>query len=149
MTKKRNKRAKTLKTQKKEFTLKTRVYDLVKAEYHSELKKLVNRISPFDKNGASIDWKHLRYFEYDEGKISKAEYVLIIVQFLYDIGVGIGLKCRMSVFIRYLASNEHSNLCLKYRSLNTLIYRMLGYICGTEKGQKSCSTDLCNFDKQL
>lgn len=130
------KRAKTLKTQKKEFTQQTRVYDLVKAEYHSELKKLVNHISPFDKNGSSIDWKHLRCFQFDESQTSKTEYIFKIAQFLYDIGQGDGLKCRMSVFIRYLSTNEHSNFCLKYRTLNTLIYRMLRYIEAQKNDRK-------------
>ena len=76
-------------------------------------------------------WKHLNYFECK--LISKAEFVLIIARFLLRIGKGNGLKCKMSVFIRYLASNEHSDFNLKYRSLNTLIYRMLEYLESQEK----------------
>ena len=124
----RNKKRNYHKEQKKEFTLKTRVYDLLKAESHSELKVLVDEIIPYVRDSSSIDWKHLRYFEFDENKISKTEFIFIVARFLSRISKGEGLKCKMSVFIRYLASNEHSNFGLNYHSLNTLIYRMLSYI---------------------
>lgn len=133
MKKKRIKKCRTAKQSKKEFTAKTRVYDLVKRECHDELKKLSQDIRPFVRNVENIDWKHLMYFEFDEDLISKTEFVLIIVRFLLRIEKGNGLKCKMSVFIRYLASNEHSNLNIKYRSLNTLIYRMFEYLGSQEK----------------
>ncbi len=130
MNKKIKKQRRTAKQSKKEFTAKTRVYDLVKREYHDELKKLSQNIRPYVRNPDAIDWKHLNYFEFNEGEISKPMFVGIIACFLLRIGKENGLKCRMSVFIRYLASNEHSNFNLKYSSLNTLIYRMLGYLEG-------------------
>ena len=128
MTKNKKKQRRTVKQSKKEFTAKTRVYDLVKREYHDELKKLSQDICPYIRNPDDIDWKHLKYFEFNDKLISKAEFVLIIARFLLRIGKGNGLKCRMSVFIRFLASNEHSNFNIKYRSLNTLIYRMFEYL---------------------
>ena len=129
MTKKKTKKQRrTAKQSKQEFTKKTRVYDLVKAEYHNELNQLMEGIRPYIRDGDSIDWKHLRYFDFDKEKIRKPDFVLIIARFLLVIGKGDGLKCRMSVFIRYLASNEHSNFGLKYRSLNTLIYRQFEYL---------------------
>lgn len=128
MTRKTKKQRRTAKLSKKEFTAKTRVYDLVKREYHDELKKLSQDICPYIRNPDDIDWKHLKYFEFNDKLISKAEFVLIIARFLLRIGKGNGLKCRMSVFIRFLASNEHSNFNIKYRSLNTLIYRMFEYL---------------------
>lgn len=130
---KTNKKSKTRKEQKKEFTQKTRVYDLLKAECHSELKVLVGDISPYMRSVTAIDWKHLRYFEFDENKITKTDFIFIIARFLSRINKGEGLKCKMSVFIRFLASNEHSNFGLKYSSLNTLIYRMLNYIDNGKK----------------
>ena len=133
MTKNKKKQRRTVKQSKKEFTAKTRVYDLVKREYHDELKELSQKIRPFVRNVEDIDWKHLKYFEFDEDLISKTEFVLIIVRFLLRIERGSGMKCKMSVFIRYLASNEHSDFNLKYRSLNTLIYRMLEYLESQEK----------------
>ena len=128
MTRKTKKQRRTAKQSKKEFTAKTRVYDMVKREYHDELKKLSQDICPYIRNPDDIDWKHLKYFEFNDKLISKAEFVLIIARFLLRIGKGNGLKCRMSVFIRFLASNEHSNFNIKYRSLNTLIYRMFEYL---------------------
>ena len=115
---------------KPEFTAKTRVFDLLKGEFHDELKQLTEDIRPYIRDGDHIDWKHLRFFSYDNEKTTKVEFILIIAQFLLRIGKGNGLKCRMSVFIRYLAESEHSNFALKYRSLNTLIYRMFGYLEG-------------------
>ena len=131
--KKTKKQRRTAKQSKQEFTKKTRVFDLVKAEYHNELKFLVEHIRPYVRDCDSIDWKHLSYFDYDEKKTRKPEFVLIICRFLISIGMDNGLKCRMSVFIRYLASNEHSNFGLKYRSLNTLIYRQFEYLDWKEK----------------
>lgn len=124
----------TAKQSKKEFTAKTRVYDLLKKEFHGELRVLMDNVRPYIRDGDAIDWKHLRYFDYDVETISKREFVFKIAEFLHAIGKGDGLKCKMSVFIRYLASNEHSNFGLKYRSLNTQIYRMLEYLEGKEKG---------------
>lgn len=126
MTPKNN--CRTAKQSKKEFTKKTRVYDLVRSEFHGELRALTDNIRPYVRDGDIIDWKHLRFFDLLDEKRKKTELILLIAQFLLSIGRGKGLKCKMSVFIRYLASNEHSNFCLKYRSLNTHIYRMLGYL---------------------
>lgn len=137
MKQKTKKQRRTAKQSQKEFTTKTRVYDLVKRDYHDELKKLSQDIRPYIKNGDAIDWKYLKYFEFDEMLINKAEFVLIIARFLMRIGKGSGLKCKMSVFIRFLASNEHGNFGLQYRSLNTLIYRMFDYLEGDKNvGEK-------------
>lgn len=130
----KKKQRRTVKQSKQEFTAKTRVYDLVKSEFHDEVKLLTKAIKPYVKNVATIDWKHLRYFDYDVETISKREFVFKIAEFLHAIGKGNGLKRKMSVFIRFLASNEHSNFGLKYKSLNTQIYRMLEYLEGKEKG---------------
>ena len=132
--KRKKKQCRTAKQSKSEFTPKTRVYDLLKKEFHGELRVLIDNIRPYIRDGDAIDWKHLRYFDYDVETISKREFVFKIAEFLHAIGKGNGLKCKMSVFIRFLASNEHSNFGLKYRSLNTQIYRMLEYLEGKEKG---------------
>ena len=132
--KSKKKQCRTAKQSKQEFTAKTRVYDLLKKKFHGELRVLIDNIRPYIRDGDSIDWKHLRYFDYDVETISKREFVFKIAEFLHAIGKGNGLKCKMSVFIRFLASNEHSNFGLKYRSLNTQIYRMLEYLEGKEKG---------------
>jgi hypothetical protein len=134
MTKTTKKQRRTAKKSKQEFTAKTRVYDLLRREYHDQLKKLSQDIRPYIRNPDDIDWKHLKYFDFNDKFISKADFVLIVARFILAIGKADGLKCKMSVFIRYLASNEHSNFNLKYRSLNTLIYRMFEYLEGQEKG---------------
>lgn len=132
----KKKQRRTVKQSKQEFTAKTRVYDLVKSEFHDEVKLLTKAIKPYVKNVATIDWKHLKYFEYDEEKICKTDFILLIAEFLLAISKGDGLKCKMSVFLRYLSQNEHSNFGLKYKSLNTLIYRMFSYLEGKKKEAK-------------
>ena len=132
MKKKIKKKRRTAKQSQKEFTQKTRVYDLLKAGSHNELKLLVDDISQYVRDGTIFDWKHLRYFDFDEDKLPKIAFIFIVARFLYRINKGNGLKCKMSVFIRYLASNEHSNFGLKSSTLNTLIYRMLSYIDNNE-----------------
>lgn len=133
MRQKKFQRRKSKKAAKPEFTAKTRVYDLVKAEFHDELKNLVDDIRQFVKDGETIDWKHLRNFQVIEEPRKKTELIQVIAQFLLTIEKGKGLKCRMSVFVRYLASNEHSNFGLKPGPLNTLIYRMFAYLEGKEE----------------
>lgn len=128
MRQKTKKQRRTAKQSKPEFTAKTRVYDLVKCVFHGELKNLIETIRPFLRDGDTIDWKHFKKFNAIEESRKKKELILEIAKFLIAIGKGWGLKCRMSVFVRYLASNEHSNFGLKYRSLNTLIYRMFAYL---------------------
>jgi hypothetical protein len=128
MNNKIKKQRRTAKQSKQEFTPKTRVYDLLKKEFHEEFKSLIEKIRPYVRDGDTIDWKHLRYFDFNDELIRKAEFIFMIAQFLHVIGKGDGLKCKMSVFIRYLASNEHANFELKYRSLNTQISRMLSYL---------------------
>lgn len=134
--KRKKKQCRTAKQSKQEFTAKTRVYDLLKKEFHGELKALIDNIRPYIRDGDAIDWKHLKYFEYDEGEICKTDFILIIAEFLLTIRKGEGLKCKMSVFLRYLSQNEHSNFGLKYKSLNTLIYRMFSYLEGKKKEAK-------------
>ena len=127
------KQRRTAKKSKQEFTAKTRVYDFVKREFHEELKCLIDAINPYIRDGDNLDWKHFRCFNAKGDSRKKKELILEIVKFLIAIGKGEGLKGKMSVFVRYLASNEHSNFNLKYRSLNTLIYRMFSYLERCEK----------------
>ena len=127
------KQRRTAKKSKQEFTVKTRVYDFVKREFHEELKCLIDAINPYIRDGDNLDWKHFRCFNAKGDSRKKKELILEIAKFLIAIGKGEGLKGKMSVFVRYLASNEHSNFNLKYRSLNTLIYRMFFYLERCEK----------------
>jgi hypothetical protein len=126
--KKAKKQRRTAKQSKPEFTKKTRVYDLVKREYHEELKKLTEDIIPYVSDDYETDWKHLRYFDALREPHKTTELMMLVAEFLLSIGKGKGLKCKTSVFIRYLASNEHSNFGLKPSTLNTLIYRLFAYL---------------------
>lgn len=112
---------------KKEFTPKTRLFDLVSKKYHSDLSLLVEEISPWLIDREKIDWKNLRRLEVDYSKTTKDSFLLVITNFLYKVGRGKGLKCKMETLIRYLASTEHSNFGLKESSLKAKIYSMLRY----------------------
>ena len=127
---KKNKQRWTAKQSKSEFTAKTRVYDLVRSEFHSELRYLIDDISPYIRDGDNLNWKHFRCFNAKGDSRKKKELILEIAKFLITIGKGGGLKKKLSVFLRYLASNEHGNFGMKYSSLNTLIYRMFAYLEG-------------------
>lgn len=134
--KKITKQCRTAKRSKQEFTAKTRVYDLLKKEFHEELKHLSETIKPYVSDEEGIDWKHLKCFIVIKEPRMREKLIEVIAQFLITIGKGKGLKRNnMSVFIRYLASNEHSNFGLKPSSLNTLIHRMFAYLEGKEKMQ--------------
>lgn len=128
MSRKTKKKGKACKHSQKEFTAKTRLFDLVRKEYHQELRQFIADISDMLPNVYPHDWKTFKTFEVDEDVCSKTDVIISIASFLYKIGKGAGLKCKMSVFIRYLTSTEHGNFELKERSLNTLIYRMFNYL---------------------
>jgi hypothetical protein len=78
-------------------------------------------------DGDSVDWKSLKRLNIDHSKTTNASFFLIITNFLSRIGFGKGLKCTEAVFIRYLASTEHSNFGLKESSVKTLVYRQLDF----------------------
>lgn len=121
------KKCKALKKSNKEFTSKTRLFDLVRKEHHSDLQLLVRVLRPWLIEGMDVDWKNLRRLEVDYSKISKDYFFLVITNFLNRIGGGDGLNRNMETFIRYLASTEHSNFGYKESSLKSKIYSMLRY----------------------
>lgn len=125
---------------KKEFTPNTRLYDKVRPEYHNALRQMVDDIKPYLINGENVNWKQLKrievnYYAKSEGKRSlpSSDVINCLARFLITIGKDNGLKCSMAVIIRYLCSKEHSNFCMKEKSLNTKIYRALAYFDGEEK----------------
>jgi len=123
----RKKKSKALKKSNKEFTPKTRLFDLVRKEHHCDLQLLVKVIRPWLIDGEDVGWKNIRRLEVDYSKISKDVFFLVITNFLNRIGKGNGLSCKMESFIRYLASTEHSNFGYKESSLKSKIYSMLRY----------------------
>ena len=133
----KKKKAKARKQSKREFTQKTRLFDLVRNEHHADLRQLVEELRPVSVNGDALNWKTLSRLEVDLNLTSKTRFIYLIATFLHRIGKGCGLKCRMSTFIRWLSSTEHSNFFLSRGYVNKLIYNMLAYIEGTEIEQEN------------
>ena len=133
MAKNNKKSNKPRKQPKREFTSKTRLFDLVRKEHHADLRQLVEDLRPISIDGDTLDWKTLSRLEVDLKATSKTRYIYLIATFLHHIGKGCGLKCRMATFVRWLSSTEHSNFRLSVGYVNKLIYNMLAYIEGCKK----------------
>ena len=113
---------------KPKFTSRTRWFDLVRKEFHPELRQFVNDISYYLLEGAPDDWKNFVVCNVDYEKIRKSDFIYKIAEFLFSIGKEEGLRCSLRVFCQYLSKTEHSNFCLKESSIKTQIIRMLSYI---------------------
>lgn len=144
MATKKQKGKKNPKKENSEFTSKTRLYDLVRKEYHEDLRLFVKEIRPWLIDGDKATWKTLKMLEINHSSITNNKFLLIVANFLHRIGCKDGLKCRMSVFIRYLASDEHTNFELTEGSVKVQIYRMLSYLRSKEYPLKNGSTRIEN-----
>lgn len=147
MVKKREKRSNTLKNSNNKFTKKTRLYDLVRKEQHGDLRLFIKVIRSWLINGGSVSWKTLNKLEIDNTKISNTKFLLVVANFLHRINCNNGLKCRMAVFIRYLASNEHTNFMQKEGTLKVMIYRALAYLRSKENHKYFGSNKNENINK--
>ena len=114
-----------------EITAKTKLYDLVKEQYHDDLRKLGEDIRPYV---IDFSWEYsskiiVDYTVHLESKSRKTNTVVIlhIANFLDRIGRRKGLNCKMKEIIEYLSSAEHSNFDLKKGPIKTLIYSCFGY----------------------
>ena len=116
------------KTRKPKFTGKTRWFDLVRKEFHPELRQFVKDISEYLISSDPDDWKNFSVCNVDYEKISKSMFIYEIAKFLHSIGKNEGLKCSLRVFCQYLSKTEHSNFGLKEGSIKTQIIRMLSYL---------------------
>ena len=107
------------------FTEKTRLYDLVKASNHPALAQWLNDISPYLKGRALPNWKKATRLDFNcthrQDLISWC-----IALLLKEIGKN-GLKCKKSVFFRYLTSSEHSNIPMSEDELKTLTNNQLRF----------------------
>jgi hypothetical protein len=101
------------------FTEKTRLFDLVKASYHPELAQWLDDIRPYLTDSEQPNWKKVTRldFKYPRSKVLIAQ---CIARLLKEIGND-GLKCKKSVFFRYLTSSEHSNINIPEDYLKTLV----------------------------
>lgn len=107
------------------FTKKTRLFDLVKASNHSTLARWLNDIRPYLAGGELPDWKKVTRLDFNCTR-NMAIVARCIASFLLEIGND-GLKCKKSVFFRYLTSSEHSNIAIPEDHLKTLVNNQLMY----------------------
>ena len=101
------------------FTPKTRLFDLVSASSHTTLAAWLAFIAAYLQDGKEVpDWKTCRRLDYR--KIRDDRLAWCIATLLVTIGKD-GLKCKKSVFFRYLTTSEHSNIIKTEEQLKTLV----------------------------
>lgn len=99
------------------FTPKTRLYDLIKAEYHTTLAEWLELIGPYLKGGCVPNWKTCRCLDF----VCRSEKIVWCIAILLVKLDGNGLKYKRSVFFRYLSTHEHSNIPYNEGQLKTLV----------------------------
>jgi hypothetical protein len=99
------------------FTPKTRLFDLTTASSHTTLAEWLAFIAPYLQDGKVPDWKTATRLDF---RCSKERIAWCIAVLLDKIGND-GLKCKKSVFFRYLTSSEHSNINIPEGNLKTLV----------------------------
>ncbi len=105
------------------FNEATKFIDLVDPRFHSRLKQMLESIRPYllkDEESNIIQLNRL-YFDLEQIKGRRKFIFFEIATFLKDAHKG--LKCKKSVFFRYLSTPEHCNLGIKESSLKPLITR--------------------------
>ena len=106
------------------FTPATRLYDLIKAEYHNKLAQWLEIIKDDLKGRGVPNWKTVRRLDFncDTGTAAK-----LIARLMVMIEREKGLKCKMSVFFRYITSKEHSNIGVNDYYFNLLVNNIIKY----------------------
>ena len=104
------------------FTSATRLYDLTTASSHTTLAEWLASIAPYLENGREPNWKTATRLDFR----CKSDVLIArcIAQLLKKIGKE-GLKCKKSVFLRYLTTKEHSNIKMSEDQLTHLVNNML------------------------
>ena len=103
------------------FTPKTRFFDLTTASSHTTLAAWLAFIAAYLKDGKVPDWKTATRLDFH---CSKERIAWCIALLLAKIGKE-GLKCKKSVFFRYLTTKEHSNIEMTEDQLTHLVNNML------------------------
>ena len=119
---------------KKNIMPQTRLMDLVKTKFHSQLKVMIDELRRNTTLKKDIPWWQVKMLHFTRPK-SMSNYDPIarfIMQATQD-GVD-GLNCSITTFIWYITAKEHSNLNMKYKSAKSLIYNMIKFYKETENG---------------
>jgi len=102
------------------FTPATRLFDLTTASSHTTLAEWLTFIVPYLEDGKT-NWKTATRLDF---RCSKERIAWCIALLLAKIGKE-GLKCKKSVFFRYLTTKEHSNIEMTEDQLTHLVNNML------------------------
>ena len=111
----------------KDITPKTRLGDLVCKKYHPQLKQMINELCRLTTLTGQIDWWRVKKLEFINPHY-QPNYVPI-AKFIWETtrNGNKGLKCSVNTFFRYITSNEHSNLKIKWGSAKTLTFSRIQY----------------------
>lgn len=125
---------KTRKEAKPKFTKKTRLMDMVSKEYHGELKVMIDELRRMTTLEDSEEWWQVKKLIFIHPK-SMANYEPIADFIIKTTRNGSdGLKCSQRTFFRYITSNEHSNLNVKWDSAKSLVYNMISFKINNKNG---------------
>ena len=104
------------------FTESTKIIELVRKKHYGDVVKLTERLKPFLMDGGKGAFLLTGLF-FDLEKVNGQRQFIIdeLALFLKKVKDSKGLKCRQSVFIRYLSSSDHCNLEISEKSLKAQI----------------------------
>lgn len=128
------KKNKKYKYTKKNITPQTRLMDLVKTKFHSQLKVMIDELRRITTLKDDIPWWQVKMLQFKRPKSMSnydpiARFIMLVTQDGDE-----GLNCSITTFIWYITSKEHSNLNMKYKSAKSLIYSMIKFYEEKENG---------------
>ena len=109
------------------LTPQTRLSDLVSKKYHHQLKLMIDELRQLTTIGKDTEWWRVKRLEFKELRNTNnyrpiARFVKYVTQ-----NESKELKCSNDVFFYYIASSDHSNLNIKWKSLKSLVYSMIAH----------------------
>ena len=124
MAQKRNKKQRGCKREKQRYPFRkeTRMIELLYSNSYGELMSLIQKLRPYlmEKNTNFLTINQL-YFDLRE-IVGIREYIYAIIRsFFKGVKEKDGLRCKPSIFYRYLADPEHCNLGIKENSIKTIM----------------------------
>ena len=119
---------------KKNITPQTRLMDLVKTKFHSQLKVMIDELRRITTLKDDTPWWQVKMLQFKRPKSMSnydpiARFIMWSTNYEED-----GLNCSITTFIWYITAKEHSNLNMKYKSAKSLIYSMIKFYEEKENG---------------
>ena len=124
MKKKSTKKQRSSKREKQRYPFRkeTRMIELLHSNSYGDLKSLIQELRPYllDKDTHFLAVNQL-YFDLRE-IVGIREYIYAIIRsFFKGVKKKDGLRCKPSIFYRYLADPEHCNLGIIENSIKTIL----------------------------